>query len=99
MKSGTTESADGSIARRAGPVRLGHTEAAKSALTKSAFSWKFACRILHIPSPTPLESPPPGTPHPRGSPGADLCLLRWMGVLGSAETEDRDEMIEAGPCC
>jgi hypothetical protein len=60
-------------------------------------AWK--CRILHIPSPTPLESSPPGTPHPRGFPGADLCLLRWMGILGSAETEDGDKFIEAVPCC
>jgi hypothetical protein len=60
---------------------------------------KFVCRILHSPSPTPLESPPPGTPHPRGFPGADLRLLRWMGILGSAETEDGDNFIEAVPCC
>src|SRR5215211_2009996 len=57
-------------------------------LILSAWKWnspKFVCRILHSPSPTPLESPPPGTRHPRGFPGADLCMLRWMGILGSAD--------------
>src|SRR5215208_3446085 len=39
--------ADGSIARRADPVRLGHPEVAKSALTKRAFSWKFTYRIVY----------------------------------------------------
>src|SRR5215213_8949293 len=60
---------------------------------------KFGSRILHSPSPTPLESSPPGTPHPRGFPGADLRLLRWMGILGSAETEDGDKFIKAVQCC
>src|SRR5215204_6254214 len=59
---------------------------------------KFGSRILHSSSPTPLESPLLGTPPPRGSPGADLCLLRWTGILGSAETEDADEIIEAVLC-
>jgi hypothetical protein len=40
---------------------------------------------------------PPGVPHTRGSPGADLYLLLWMGILESAETEDADEIIEAVP--
>jgi hypothetical protein len=46
---------------------------------------KSTCRILHNPSPTPLENHPSGTPHPRIPPGADLCLLRWMGILGSVD--------------
>ena len=37
-----TDSADGSIARRAEAVGLDREEAATSALTKCAFSWKFA---------------------------------------------------------
>src|SRR5215213_10330179 len=49
--------------------------------------------VLH-----PSRITPPGTPPPRGSPGADLCLLRWTGILGSAETKDADEIIEAVLC-
>jgi hypothetical protein len=30
--------------------------------------------------------------------GADLCLLRWMGVLLEVQTEDKDEIIKAVPC-
>jgi hypothetical protein len=40
-ESGLTDSADGSIARRAEAVGLDRDEAATSALTNSAFSWKF----------------------------------------------------------
>ena len=39
-----TDSADGSIARRAEAVGLDREEAATSALTKCAFSWKFALK-------------------------------------------------------
>ena len=46
-ESGLIDSADGSIARRAEAVGLDRDEAATSALTKCAFSWKFVCRMLH----------------------------------------------------
>jgi len=44
----TTESADGSMAKGTA-VGFDHDGAAKSALTKCAFSWKSASRILHSP--------------------------------------------------
>src|SRR5215208_7691299 len=61
-------------------------------------SQKFACRILHSLSPTPLESPlqAPCIPEDSQAPICD-CYDGWV-FLG-VQTEDRDEIIEAVPCC
>jgi hypothetical protein len=49
-ESGLTDSADGSIAKDAGPLRSTMKKSATSALTNSAFSWKFACKVLLEPA-------------------------------------------------
>src|SRR5215211_6617243 len=45
------------------------------------YSQKLGSTISHNPGPNAPGITPPGVPHPRGPPGAGLCLLRWMGIL------------------
>ena len=61
-------------------------------------SAKFVCRILHSPSPTPLESPPPGTRIPEDF-QAPICACYDGWVFLGVQTEDGDKFIEAVPCC
>ena len=59
---------------------------------------KFGSRILHSPSPTPLESPlqaPRLTEDPQ--PPIRTCYDGWV-FLG-VQTEDADEIIETVPYC